>query len=118
MELMKGFVFEDDEWVDGTVYDAETGKTYYGSMELENSNTLNLRGSLDSFGLIGRTETWTRVNERGNEWKTRQVLDTCRAVHDGKHQKYDAKGRDFVAQSILRIARYIVSFYESSIFID
>jgi len=67
MELMKGFVFEDDEWVDGTVYDAETGKTYYGSMELENSNTLNLRGSLDSFGLIGRTETWTRVNERGNE---------------------------------------------------
>jgi uncharacterized protein (DUF2147 family) len=67
MEIMKGFVFEDNEWVDGTVYDAEMGKTYYGSMEMENNNTLNLRGSLDSFGLIGRTETWTRLEERGNK---------------------------------------------------
>ncbi|MGB6037350.1 MAG: DUF2147 domain-containing protein [Cryomorphaceae bacterium] len=67
MEIMKDFVFEEDEWVDGTVYDAETGKTYYGSMELENHNTLNLRGSLDSFGLIGRSETWTRLKERGDK---------------------------------------------------
>ncbi len=67
MEIMKDFVFEDDEWVDGTVYDAELGKTYYGSMELENYDTLNLRGSLDSFGLFGRTETWTRLEERGNK---------------------------------------------------
>jgi uncharacterized protein (DUF2147 family) len=28
MDVMKDFVFEDDEWVDGTIYDAEFGKTY------------------------------------------------------------------------------------------
>jgi len=61
MEIMKDFVFEEDEWVDGSVYDAETGKTYHGTMELEGSNKLKLRGSIDSFGLLGRTETWTRV---------------------------------------------------------
>ncbi|MFT4771755.1 MAG: hypothetical protein ACJAZC_000301 [Cryomorphaceae bacterium] len=64
MVIMKDFVFEDEEWVDGTVYDAELGKTYYGSMELDDYNTLKLRGSLDSFGLLGRNETWTRLDER------------------------------------------------------
>lgn len=64
MEIMQNFKFDDGEWVDGTVYDAENGKTYYGSIEMENSNTLNLRGSLDSFGLLGRTETWTRLDEK------------------------------------------------------
>jgi uncharacterized protein (DUF2147 family) len=65
MDVMKDFVFEDDEWVDGTIYDAEFGKTYYGSIEMEDFNTLKLRGSLDSFGLLGRNETWTRLDEHG-----------------------------------------------------
>jgi len=64
MVIMKDFVFEDEEWVDGTVYDAELGKTYYGSMELDDYNTLKLRGSIDSFGLLGRNESWTRLDER------------------------------------------------------
>lgn len=64
MEIMKDFAFEDGEWVDGTVYDAENGKTYYGSMEMSDMNTIKLRGSLDSFGLLGRSETWTRLNEK------------------------------------------------------
>ena len=34
MVIMKGFVFDDGEWVDGSVYDAEEGKTYHGSVEL------------------------------------------------------------------------------------
>jgi uncharacterized protein (DUF2147 family) len=61
MEIMKNFIFEDDEWVDGTIYDAKSGKTYHGSIEMDGSDKLDLRGSVDSFGLIGRTETWTRV---------------------------------------------------------
>jgi len=64
MVIIKNFVFEDDEWVDGTVYDAKSGKTYYGSMELDGINELDLRGSLDSFGLMGRTETWMRIEEK------------------------------------------------------
>ncbi|MEM9052752.1 MAG: DUF2147 domain-containing protein [Bacteroidota bacterium] len=67
MEIMKNFVFEDDEWVDGSIYDAETGKTYYGSMELESNDKLKLRGSIDSFGLLGRTETWTRIEKKGRD---------------------------------------------------
>jgi uncharacterized protein (DUF2147 family) len=67
MVIMKDFVFHKDEWVDGTVYDAEEGKTYYGSIEMTDHDTLNLRGSLDSFGLLGRTEIWTRLQERGNK---------------------------------------------------
>lgn len=64
MEIMKDFVFSEDEWVDGTVYDAETGKTYHGSIQLDGEDKLKLRGSLDTFGLIGRTATWTRLNTR------------------------------------------------------
>ena len=64
MEIMKNFEFDEDEWNDGTIYDAQTGKTYHGSIEMEDRNTLNLRGSVDSFGLIGRTESWTRLEER------------------------------------------------------
>ena len=64
MVIMKNFVFEEGEWVDGSVYDAESGKTYHGSMELENPEKLKLRGSIDSFGLLGRTETWTRLQKK------------------------------------------------------
>jgi uncharacterized protein (DUF2147 family) len=63
MEIMKNFEFDDGEWVDGTVYDAEEGKTYYGTLEMPDDNTLELRGSLDRFGLLGRTEEWTRAKK-------------------------------------------------------
>ncbi|HKK39776.1 MAG TPA: DUF2147 domain-containing protein [Cryomorphaceae bacterium] len=64
MEIMKNFEFDGEEWIDGTVYDAKEGKTYYGSIEMEDKNTLKLRGSVDSFGILGRTETWTRLEEK------------------------------------------------------
>ena len=64
MEIMKNFKFEEGEWVDGTIYDAQEGKTYYGSIEMKDTDTLELRGSVDSFGILGRTETWTRIQEK------------------------------------------------------
>lgn len=63
MEIMRGFRYEDGEYVDGKVYDPESGKTYYGSMKLDGNSTLKLRGSLDKSGWLGRTETWTRVKK-------------------------------------------------------
>lgn len=63
MVFMTEFVYEDGEYVDGKVYNPKTGKTYYGSMELDGKNVLKLRGSLDQSGWFGRTETWTRVKE-------------------------------------------------------
>jgi len=58
---LRDFVFEDDEWIDGTIYDPKAGSTYYCTIEMLNKNKLEVRGSLDPFGLIGRTDTWVRM---------------------------------------------------------
>lgn len=61
MEFMDKFKYSDGAYIDGRVYDPESGKTYYGSIRPDGKNTLKLRGSLDKTGWLGRTETWTRV---------------------------------------------------------
>ncbi|MFS4418479.1 DUF2147 domain-containing protein [Maribacter sp. 2307ULW6-5] len=61
---LRDFVFEDGEWVDGTIYDPKTGNTYYSSIEMVNKNKLEVRGSLDPFGLVGRTDTWVRMKTK------------------------------------------------------
>lgn len=58
---LRDFVFEDDEWVDGTIYDPKSGNTYYSTIEMINENKLEVRGSVDPFGLVGRTDTWVRM---------------------------------------------------------
>lgn len=58
---LRNFVFEDDEWTDGTIYDPKSGNTYYCTIEMKNKNKLEVRGSLDPFGLVGRTDTWVRM---------------------------------------------------------
>mgnify|MGYP006193691297 CR=1 FL=1 len=60
LEIVKDFVYEDSEYVDGKVYDPKTGKTYSGKMTLEGTNKLNMRGFI-GISLIGRTEAWKRV---------------------------------------------------------
>ncbi len=60
LQILNEFVFEDDEWVDGTIYDPESGKTYYCTITLENQNKIKVRGSLDPMGWLGRTTTWIR----------------------------------------------------------
>lgn len=61
---LRNFVFEDDEWVDGTIYDPKTGNTYYSTIEMVNKDKLEVRGSLDPFGLVGRTDTWVRMKTK------------------------------------------------------
>ncbi|RZK53810.1 MAG: DUF2147 domain-containing protein, partial [Pedobacter sp.] len=34
LEIVKDFVFEDEKWTDGKVYDPKTGKSYSGNMSL------------------------------------------------------------------------------------
>ena len=60
LEIVKDFVYEDKEYIDGKVYDPKTGKTYSGKMTLEGANKLNMRGFI-GISLIGRTEAWKRV---------------------------------------------------------
>ena len=58
---LRNFIFEDDEWTDGTIYDPKSGNTYYCTIEMAHKNKLEVRGSLDPFGLVGRSDTWVRM---------------------------------------------------------
>lgn len=61
---LRNFVFEDGEWTDGTIYDPKSGNTYYCTIEMMNKNKLEVRGSLDPYGLVGRTDTWVRMKTK------------------------------------------------------
>ena len=50
-----------NEWGNGTIYDARSGKTYSLNAYLEDKNNLFMRGYM-GFSFIGKTTSWTRVN--------------------------------------------------------
>jgi uncharacterized protein (DUF2147 family) len=56
---LNNFVFDDDEWTDGTIYDPENGKTYSCTITMEDGK-LHVRGYI-GISLIGRTDIWERV---------------------------------------------------------
>lgn len=60
MILMKDLVFDDDEWTDGEIYDARSGKLYSLTATLDGNNKLDLRGYV-GVSLFGRTSSWTRA---------------------------------------------------------
>lgn len=59
LNLLKGFVFDDDEWEDGTIYDPENGKTYSCNIKMRNGS-LDVRGYV-GFSMLGRTQIWIKV---------------------------------------------------------
>ncbi len=61
LEILKGFHFDKDEWVDGQVYDPLSGKTYSCILSLKDPNTLKVRGYI-GMSLFGRTQIWTRTH--------------------------------------------------------
>ena len=61
LELLKDFTYDGSTYVDGTIYDPKSGKTYKCKMTLEgNNNILKVRGYV-GISLLGRTEVFTRV---------------------------------------------------------
>ena len=60
MELLTSFEFDDDEWEDGEIYDAESGKTYSCVISMDDKDKLNVRGYI-GVSWVGRTTEWTRV---------------------------------------------------------
>lgn len=60
LEILKNFVFEDGKWVNGTIYDPKSGKTYSCKLTLKGANQLNIRGFI-GVSLLGRTEIWQRT---------------------------------------------------------
>ena len=63
MVIMTGFRKNPDnqnEYIDGKIYDPKKGKTYCGKVTY-NGKTIDMRGYLCSLTFLGRNETWTLV---------------------------------------------------------
>ena len=59
--IVKDMKAEDGMLKGGTIYEPESGKTYYAKISYnEADNTITLRGSLDKRGWIGRSQTWVK----------------------------------------------------------
>lgn len=59
--IVKGMKYDNGELVGGKIYDPQSGNTYYCTIKYDaKAKALNLRGSLDKRGLIGRSQTWIK----------------------------------------------------------
>lgn len=64
LRILDGFTPETDtKWTGGTIYDPNNGKTYSCILELEDADTLKVRGFI-GVSLFGRTERWTRKKDK------------------------------------------------------
>lgn len=62
--IVRGMKYEDGKLMGGKVFDPESGKLYYCTIKYDEAKQeLNLRGSLDKKGVLGRTQTWLRYKE-------------------------------------------------------
>ncbi len=63
LQILKAFEYDgdDEEWVDGTIYDPKSGKTYSCYMWFEDGNeeVLHVKGFI-GFSLLGKEVKWTR----------------------------------------------------------
>jgi uncharacterized protein (DUF2147 family) len=57
--MLQGFTGGPAEWKGGSVYKADDGRTYKGSMKLLNPNQLKLTGCI--IAPLCKTQTWTRI---------------------------------------------------------
>lgn len=64
MILMSGFIFNGkDEWENGSIYDAKSGKTYNCYISFESRDKIKVRGYIGKAWMgLGRTTIWTRTN--------------------------------------------------------
>jgi uncharacterized protein (DUF2147 family) len=60
LELLKDFVYDDDEWEDGEIYDPKSGNTYSCYMEFESKDVLKIKGYI-GVKWVGKTTYWTRA---------------------------------------------------------
>jgi uncharacterized protein (DUF2147 family) len=57
--MLSGFTRDGNDWVDGSVYNGNDGRTYGGKITVIDANDIKLRGCV--FVPLCKTETWTRV---------------------------------------------------------
>ena len=62
--IVRGMKYDDSKLVGGKVFDPEAEKLYYCTIKYDAAKQeLNLRGSLDKKGILGRTQTWLKYKE-------------------------------------------------------
>lgn len=59
--LLKDFVYDDEEWEDGEIYDPKSGKTYSCYMEFEDDGSLMIKGYI-GVKWVGKTTYWTKAD--------------------------------------------------------
>ena len=57
--IVKDLIQEGENWEEGTIMDPKSGKVYDCYLNLQDPNTLKVRGYL-GFSLLGRTQIWKR----------------------------------------------------------
>ena len=61
LEIIRGLKKDGSEFTDGTITDPKKGKTYNCTVKTNGADKLNVRGYV-GFSLIGRSQTWHRVD--------------------------------------------------------
>jgi len=58
--FLKDFVYSpnDKQWIDGSIYDPKSGRTYKSTLWLNDNNSIKVRGY---WGILYNTATWTRI---------------------------------------------------------
>jgi uncharacterized protein (DUF2147 family) len=71
LQIIFGFRRDNDQyhWVEGSIYDPQSGNTYHANITLQDINHLRLRGYI-GIPLLGESQIWTRAGE---------TYPTCRA---------------------------------------
>jgi len=59
--LLKDFIYDDEEWEEGEIYDPKSGKTYSCYMEFESEKVLIIKGYI-GVKWIGKTTYWTKAD--------------------------------------------------------
>lgn len=61
MVVVNGMIEKEGSLTGGTILDPNNGKVYRCNISFDaKTGNLDVRGSLDKFGMIGRTQTWIR----------------------------------------------------------
>ena len=61
MVIITGMKENGDKLDGGRILDPGNGKTYYASLSIDKDGRLKVRGSLDKFGVAGRSQYWVKA---------------------------------------------------------
>jgi len=63
LEMLKGFKFDEseNEWIDGSIYNTSSGKTYNSYINFESATKVKVRGFIGASWMgLGKTVYWTK----------------------------------------------------------